>query len=187
MSDTTNEEEGSESGLPTLGGGRFQGKYRGTVVNNIDPEQRGRIMAIVPDVSGLVPTSWALPCLPWGGIQTGFFCVPPVGAGVWVEFEQGDPDYPIWTGCFFGSVAEVPATALLHPAPIPALIFQTTGQNALTVSDLPGPLGGIMLRSTTGASISVNEIGITIQNGLGASIILAGPSVAINGEALVVT
>ena len=84
------------------------GKYRGTVVNNVDPEQIGRIQAIVPGVEGLLPSSWAMPCLPWGGINTGVFTVPPMGAGVWIEFEHGDPNYPIWTGCFWGLAAERP-------------------------------------------------------------------------------
>jgi uncharacterized protein involved in type VI secretion and phage assembly len=80
---------------------RFFGKYRGTVVNNVDVMQMGRIQALVPDVSGVMLTSWCMPCIPVAGIQTGVFTVPPIGAGVWVEFEQGDPDYPIWTGCFW--------------------------------------------------------------------------------------
>ena len=82
---------------------RYYGKYRGTVFNNIDPEQRGRIMAIVPDVLGLIPSSWALPCAPIAGKQNGVYVVPKIGDGVWIEFEQGDPDYPIWVGVFGGS------------------------------------------------------------------------------------
>ena len=78
---------------------KYYGKYRGTVVNNVDPMLTGRIQAIVPDVSAVAPTSWAMPCFPVAGIQTGSLGVPPVGAGVWIEFERGDPDYPVWTGC----------------------------------------------------------------------------------------
>ena len=95
------------------------GKYRGTVMNNVDPEQIGRIQAIVPGVEGFIPSSWAMPCLPWGGINTGVFTVPPVGAGVWIEFEQGDPDYPIWTGCFWGLVAERPVLSQMVPPGVP--------------------------------------------------------------------
>ena len=173
--------------MTSLGSGRYFGKYRGTVVENADPMMIGRLLAIVPDVSNTIPTSWAMPCLPWGGMQTGLFCVPPLGAGVWIEFEQGDPDYPIWTGCFYGSPAEVPAAALLAPPPIPAITIQTPLQNSLSVSDLPGPTGGIMIKSMTGATITVNETGIIIQNGQGASIVMAGPTVTINEGALVVT
>ena len=84
---------------------RFYGKYRGLVIANIDPEQIGRVMVQVPDVLGEIPSSWAMPCVPAAGIQAGCFIVPPIGSQVWIEFEQGDPDYPIWTGGFWGLVA----------------------------------------------------------------------------------
>ena len=61
---------------------KYFGKYRGTVVNNIDPMQMGRIQAMVPDVSNLIPTTWAMPCLPVAGIQMGVYAVPPIGSGV---------------------------------------------------------------------------------------------------------
>lgn len=170
---------------------KYYGKYRGTVFNNFDPEQRGRIQAIVPDVFGLIPSSWAMPCVPIAGKQEGVFMIPQVGAGVWIEFEQGDPDYPIWVGGFWGVAAEVPALALAPP-PIPPgqnIVIQTTLQNSIIVSDAsPTPLtGGIILKSATGAMIVVNDSGIYIQNGKGASLFMAGPSVIINNGALVVT
>ncbi len=166
---------------------KFYGKYRGTVIQNLDPEQRGRIQALVPDVAGLIPTSWALPCVPIAGKQSGAYFVPQIGAGVWIEFEQGDPDYPIWTGGFWGVAAEVPALALPGNPASPSLVLQSGLQNAIVISDLPGPTGGILLKSVTGAMIVVNDIGITISNGKGATIVLAGPTVTINNGALVVT
>jgi uncharacterized protein involved in type VI secretion and phage assembly len=165
---------------------QFLGKYRGTVVNNVDPMQMGRIQAIVPDVTGTLPGSWALPCVPMAGPQAGQFVLPPIGAAVWIEFEQGNPDYPIWTGGFWGSAAEVPALALAAPPAVQPIVLQTVGQNTLMLSDVPGPTGGILLKSTTGALIAINEIGITISNGQGATIVLAGPSVTINQGALAV-
>ncbi|MCW5882747.1 MAG: baseplate assembly protein [Anaerolineae bacterium] len=169
-------------------GQKFYGKYRGTVINNIDPMQIGRILVMVPEVSSLLPSSWAMPCLPIAGKQEGIFAVPQLGAGVWVEFEHGDPDYPIWVGGFWGTAAEVPALALL-PAPPPGqnILVQTTGQNTLLLSDMPGPTGGIMLKTLTNAMIVINDVGIIISNGKGASIVLAGPTVTINNGALVVT
>ncbi|HEX8397444.1 MAG TPA: phage baseplate assembly protein V [Pyrinomonadaceae bacterium] len=163
---------------------RYYGKYRATVFNNIDPEQRGRIQAIVPDVSGLVPTSWAMPCVPIAGKQSGVYVLPQIGSGVWMEFEQGDPDYPIWTGCFWGIAAEVPALALAGNPASPSIVLQTGLQNSIIISDLPGPTGGIMLKSPTGASIIVNDTGIYIQNGKGASLTMIGPAVNINNGAI---
>jgi hypothetical protein len=182
--------------------GKLYGKYRGMVLNNIDPMQIGRLLVQVPDVGGLLPSSWAMPCVPVAGIQNGTFAVPIIGSGVWVEFEHGDIDYPIWVGCFWGSAAEVPPAALLPP-PIPpgqTIVFQTALQHAVIISDappipmqapVPAPAppgtGGVVLRSPTGAMIVVNETGIYINNGKGASIDLMGPSVMINKVALMVT
>jgi Uncharacterized protein conserved in bacteria len=169
------------------GAQKYFGKYRGMVINNVDPLQIGRLMLQVPDVLGPIPSSWAMPCLPFTGKQMGMWCLPQVGTGVWVEFEQGNPDYPIWSGCWYGLVAEVPALALAAPPAVPNVVIQTAAQNTLMLSDLPGPTGGILLKTTTGAFISVNDIGITISNGKGAIITMTGPTVDINMTALTVT
>ena len=95
-------------------------------------------MAICPDVGGLTPSTWAMPCVPMAGKQMGMFVVPQIGAGVWIQFEGGDPDYPVWVGGYWGSAAEVPALALVGPPPDPNIVMQTTLQNALIISDLPG-------------------------------------------------
>lgn len=165
---------------------KYYGKYRGTVLQNVDPMQMGRIQVIVPDVSALLPSSWAMPCVPIAGKQMGSYFVPQIGSGVWVEFEQGDPDYPIWTGCFWGSAAELPVLALAGNPVSPSIVLGTGLMNTVAVSDLPGPTGGIMLKSTTGAFILVNDTGIYIQNGKGASVTMVGPTVTINEGALVI-
>jgi hypothetical protein len=165
---------------------KYFGKYRGMVLNNVDPMQMGRLMVQVPDISGLIPSTWAMPCFPVTGKQMGTWWLPQIGAGVWVEFEQGDPDYPIWSGCWFGSAAEVPALALAAPPAIPNFVIQTQGQNTIMISDLPGPTGGILLKTATGAFISISTVGITISNGQGAMITMTGPAVNINAGALTI-
>jgi uncharacterized protein involved in type VI secretion and phage assembly len=168
----------------------FLGKYRGTVLNNVDPETRGRLMLSIPDVLGVVPSTWAEPCTPLAGPTgppMGVYMVPPIGAGVWVEFEHGDPNYPIWVGCRWGGPSDIPPLAHVGLPVSPNIVMQTVGQNSFVISDLPGPTGGIILKSATGASIIVNDTGIYIQNGKGASIIMAGPTVTINNGALVIT
>ncbi len=164
---------------------KFYGKYRGLVVNNIDPMQMGRLQVMVPDYS-IIPISWAMPCFPVTGKQMGLWVLPVIGSGVWVEFEQGDPDYPIWTGCFPGSAADVPALALAGNPVSPSIVLQTSLQNTLMISDVPGPTGGILLKTTTGAMISINDVGITISNGKGAVIAMNGPAVNINAGALTI-
>src|SRR6201998_1876279 len=169
---------------------RHYGKSRGLVIDNVDPEQIGGVLVQVPDVLGEIPSSWALPCVPAAGIQAGCFIVPPIGSQVCIEFEQGDPDYPIWTGGFWGLVADVPIFATAPPAIPPGqnIVLQTTGENMVMVSDAPpSPVtGGIVLKSVSGAMIVVNETGIYISNGQGAMITLVGPAVAINIDALTV-
>lgn len=168
---------------------RYYGKYRGTVFNNLDPENRGRIQPIVPDVQGIIPMTWAMPCLPVAGKGSGAFFVPEIGSGVWIEFEQGDPDYPIWTGCFWGVTAELPEMGIASPPPTPNMVFQTTGRNSITVFGTPG--GGIIISSgpvtsPTSPRIVVSQAGILISNGQ-ASITLAGKTVIVNEGALVIT
>jgi uncharacterized protein involved in type VI secretion and phage assembly len=167
--------------------GHYYGKYRGMVKNNIDPLQTGRLLLEVPDVLGNGVSSWAMPCVPFSGRQMGMWALPQLGAGVWVEFEKGDPDYPIWSGCWWGSASEPPALALAAPPAIPNMVIQTGGQTTLMLSDVPGPTGGILLKTKTGALISINDTGITISNGKGATIVMTGPTVTINGGALAIT
>jgi hypothetical protein len=145
---------------------------------------------MVPAVSNVMLSNWAMPCVPMAGKEQGVFMVPQVGAGVWIEYEGGDPDKPIWVGGYWGSVAEVPKLALAPP-PIPPgqnIVIQSTLQNMVIISDAaPTPVtGGIMLKSSTGAMIVVNDTGIYISNGKGASITLIGPTVTINNGALAV-
>jgi hypothetical protein len=134
---------------------KYYGKYRGKVVNNIDPLSIGRVQVTVPEVTR-TGKKWAMPCVP--AVQMGIYAVAPVGANVWVEFERGDPDHPIWTGGFWDKAADGPA-----------------------------PNGDVVLKSASGATIVINDTGITIQNGKGASIVLAGPTVTINNGALAIT
>jgi uncharacterized protein involved in type VI secretion and phage assembly len=160
---------------------QFFGKYRGVVSDNLDPLMIGRVRARVPDVLGEAESGWAMPCAPFGGKSTGFFAVPAVDAGVWIEFEHGDPDYPVWSGCWFGSAAEMPPI-LLAP-PYKKTLIKTEGGNSILLDDTPG-VGGITLETSSGQKIVMSATGIEITNGQGASIKLAGPQVSINGGAL---
>jgi hypothetical protein len=119
---------------------RIYGKYRGTVFNVMDPLNQGRLMAMVPEVLGSMPTGWASPCAPYAGIQAGFFSVPLVGAGVWIEFEAGDVSRPIWSGCYW-AVGEQP-TEPMSPPPT----MQTTK----------------IWRSDTGHTVSMDDFKQTI-------------------------
>lgn len=155
----------------------FYGKYRGKVEQNIDPMQQGRIQVSCPAVLGDGSLSWAMPCAPFAGNGVGFFAIPPTGANVWVEFEGGDPDYPIWSGGFWGP-GEAPASPALAEMKV-----LKTGTGTITINDLPGA-GGITIETTTGMKISLTALGLEITNGQGAAIKLTGPQVSVNDGAL---
>ena len=156
------------------------GKYRGKVESNLDPQNQGRIQVSAPAVLGDGRLSWAMPCVPYAGPGVGSFAVPPVGANVWVEFEGGDLDHPIWSGCFWG-LKEAP----LVPAVAQVKVLQTES-TSITLDDTPGS-GGISIETTAGMKIKINDSGIEISNGRGASIKLQGPTVSLNGDALEIT
>jgi len=163
----------------------FYGKYRGICTDNRDPLQIGRIRARVPEITGDDDSGWAMPCVPFAGTGMGFFALPADGAGVWMEFEQGDPDFPIWTGCWWGSATELP-TQVLTPPQSNKILLRTDGGSSILVDETPG-VGGITLTTSTGQKIVISATGIEIDNGSGASIKLQGPQVSINGGALEVT
>jgi hypothetical protein len=175
-----------------MGKKQYFGKYRGTVFNNIDPELKGRILAMVPDVLKAVPTTWALPCVPVTGIaalQSGVYVLPPKGANVWIEFEHGDVNYPIWSGCFWGSQAEIPLAAMAGTPATSPIVIQTVGQNTLWIGG--DPATGITLScgpamSPTSPQIKISQAGILIFDGKGGGIAIAGGVVAINNGALMI-
>jgi hypothetical protein len=172
--------------------GRFFGKYRATVLNNVDPLMRGRLTLSVPDVLGTVPSTWAEACTPLAGPTgpaMGAHFIPAIGAAVWAEFEHGEPGYPIWSGCRWGASSDIPSAAKAGLPADPNIVLQSLLQHAIVISDLPpSPAsGGIILQSASKAMIVVNDSGIYITNGKGASITLVGPSVTINNGALAVT
>lgn len=160
---------------------RYYGKYRGIVRDIQDPLQTFRIRATVPDIYGDEESGWAMPCLPFGSDGMGFFALPKVGSGVWIEFEHGDPDYPIWSGCFVGSLAEVPSD-LLAP-PYKKVLVMTEGGNKIILDDTPG-IGGITLETSAGQKIVMSSTGIEIDNGMGSTITMQGPQISLNNGAL---
>ncbi len=162
----------------------YYGKYRGTVANNVDPLGQGRIQVQAPSVLGAGRMSWAMPCVPFAGNQVGFHCIPPIGANVWVEFESGNPDYPIWSGCFWGA-GECPAL----PTDGPFVKTLKTNLAEITIDERPG-IGGVVIETTglssAPAKIEMNMQGLTLTHG-GATITMNTLNVNVNNGALEVT
>ena len=138
---------------------RYYGLYRGTVSSNTDPMMLGRLQVGVSGISDAISQSWANPCVVFAASDKGLFALPPVGANVWVMFENGELDSPVWMGGFWDQSARPPAS----PAQETMKVFKTDG---LTVK------------------LSLGPAGITIDGGKGAKIELQGIKVSINGGAL---
>lgn len=125
---------------------RCFGKYRGKVVDNNDPTRMGRLKVTVDgiiDSGGL----WAWPCVPYAGPSVGFYCLPPTGALVWVEFEAGDPSFPIWTGCMWAT-GELPTEALTSDTRL-----LRTEQAQITINDL---VGEVTVKNQLNASVTLS-------------------------------
>jgi uncharacterized protein involved in type VI secretion and phage assembly len=157
---------------------RYYGKYRGFVVDNEDPEQLGRLKLTVPSVLGdEVVTGWAMPCVPYGGAEgQGTLFVPDVDAGVWVEFEEGDLEFPIWVGTFWskpGGTSElpVPHDAEGEPgdvqSPPTRKIIRTAKGHTLQFEDADDEEMVILVEATHGHRIVMNADGITITDATG--------------------
>ena len=133
---------------------RYFGKYRGLVAGSTpDPTQRGRIEVRVPAVLGDTVV-WAMPCVPYAGKDVGMHMLPPAGAGVWVEFEAGDPSYPIWSGCYWAQGDLSPADAL------PSIKFIRTDRVSLRIDDA---LGELVIETGT-SKITLNALQIKIES-----------------------
>ncbi len=160
---------------------QFFGKYRGKVELNIDPMLQGRVQVSCPAVLGDGSLAWAMPCAPYAGAGVGFFAIPPIGANVWVEFEAGDTDYPIWSGCFWG-IGEAPDLLAIPQRKI----FKTDGISLL-FDDTPG-VGGFTVEVGPPVVVAVlkmvfDSTGIELSNA-NATVKLTPVSVSINNGAL---
>jgi uncharacterized protein involved in type VI secretion and phage assembly len=148
---------------------RYYGKYRGFVVDNVDPEKRARVRVRVPSVLGDQDTGWALPCSPFGGLADhGMFMIPEVDAQVWVEFEEGNLDHPIWVGVFWQQPSDSSQEdALAEPT---SRIIRTPSGHVLQFEDAPSkeqfrlahPSGAQMIIDPDGSISSVDASSNTL-------------------------
>jgi hypothetical protein len=164
---------------------RFYGKYRAFVVDNADPENRGRLRLRVPSVMGNdVVTGWALPCAPYGGTAgTGFFYIPENDAGVWAEFESGLLEYPVWVGTFWakpGGSTEVPPPGDSQSPPTSKII--KTLKHTIELADEDGSEAIKITDDTHGNKITMDDNGVEVEDKNGNKITMASGSVTIKSD-----
>ena len=165
---------------------RFWGKYRGRVVDNEDPSGLGRLRVTVPSVLGPdVVTGWATACSPYGGAaDQGLFLIPERDSGVWVEFEEGDLEFPIWVGTFWsrpddGSEIPLPnaaedGTVADEPQKVPTRkTFKTLKGHTLQFEDADDAEGILLFEAVNGHLVSFDKNGVTVLDGPGNTIVLS--------------
>ncbi|MEK6374873.1 MAG: phage baseplate assembly protein V [Acidobacteriota bacterium] len=157
----------------------YYGKYRGVVTDNADPNNLGRLRAKVPDVLGDRESGWAMPSVPYAGKQVGLFLLPESNTSIWIEFEHGDPDYPIWSGCFWAS-GEVPVS----PASADKKVLKTAA-STITLDDTKGS-SSVTIETTNNLKIKMDQQGIEISNG-SQKIVVSTTSVSVDDGALEVS
>ncbi|MCP5048741.1 MAG: hypothetical protein GY940_16340, partial [bacterium] len=156
---------------------RFYGKYRGFVVKNNDPEKLGRLKVTVPSVLGKeVVTGWAWPCTPYGGSAgAGLLAIPEKDAGVWIEFEEGDPEFPIWVGTFWSKPkgkSELPKTNKADGSeedsvqkPPSCKVFKTVAGHSIQMEDKKGDEMLTIVEGKNKHVIVLDKDGIKITDG----------------------
>jgi len=156
---------------------RYLGRYRGEVLDVEDPKSIGRVKVKVPEVLGDVDSGWALPAFAATGDGSGIYAVPPVGAGVWVEFEAGDLARPVWVGGWHKD------GGLPTDATPKKFVLQTPGGHVVTLDD-DGTK--IEIKESGGNTITMNSDGIELKVG-GKKVEITSSAVQINGGSLEVT
>ncbi len=169
---------------------RHFGKHRGTVTDNQDSTKRGRLKVKVPAVLGDLEV-WAMPAVPYAGDQAGLYCLPETGTGVWVEFEAGDPSFPIYSG-FFWADNELPGddAASTKTWRTGALTFTIDDQaKKLTITAQDGAtleIGNELVSTRDQAKHTVAQAGVTSEAS-SKKTELTSASFSVNSGALEVT
>lgn len=151
--------------------GLYYGTYRAQVKSTADPENRGRIMLLCPQVHGpSYPPVWAEPKSAMAGSQFGFWHVPDVGEWVYVQFDHGRSDFPIWEGGWWGLNDQ---TADM----VTSKVVLATKEGLKLVFDRAN--GTILVSHPAGSSIQLDDTGIIVA---GESVSLVASTVIVSGD-----
>lgn len=158
--------------------GLYYGSYRAEVVSNEDPDSPGqpdpfgRLKVVIPAVDGdsRLTERIAWPRLPMAGPQYGFKSIPPNGGFVWVEFERGRVDLPIWTGGWFAEndiptdLQPTEAHGWFTPEGHQILMDGQSGQEFIRIKHKDGATlieldsqGNIFITNNTGKKVHIGD------------------------------
>jgi hypothetical protein len=145
------------------------GKYRGKVIDTSDPMIAGRLLCTVAAMPGM-ELNWAMPAVPYASVGgQGFFALPLIGSDVWIEFEQGDPNRPIWSGGYW-ELGEEPLMPEIDPEAPELVNVLRSSFNTLLFNDAPGEDGGVTISAIdpvapVPVTLTMNELGFTVTCG----------------------
>lgn len=131
--------------------------YRAFVHSIQDPENLGRLQLIIPDLTGDVPyEEWALPIGNFAGKGYGLQMLPMPGDIVWVSFEQGNPEFPLWQHGYFG-LEEKPKEELLQERD--AYFIKTPSGHFIVLNDTKNT---ILVQHKDGPSVEITEKAVSL-------------------------
>ncbi|HUN79654.1 MAG TPA: phage baseplate assembly protein V [Solirubrobacteraceae bacterium] len=174
----------------------YFGKYRGKVLSTEDPTVSGKLLCAVAALPGM-DLNWATPCVPYAGEGQGLFALPEEGANVWVEFEGGDPEKPIWSGGCWEPGLE-PVMPELSPEAPELVNILSSKFCTLALNDTPA-VGGLSLTAegpvaelpvklrldSLGFSVTVGELQLTMNPETGITLKAGEATVVLSVEGLV--
>lgn len=158
------------------------GLHRGIVVKRDDPLKLGRCKIKVLQLFRDIPENdlpWAWPCFFGAGNPgSGAFDIPPIGSTVWVQFEMGDPDHPVWMGGWWGAPNGNPETPTeVQKSPPDNKIWKTPSGHKIEMDD-SSESQGIRITDNRG-----NYIKLDTQNGVLEVFMNGDCSVNVTGDA----
>lgn len=140
-------------GLETFG--RYYSSYRGFVVENKDPLNLQRVQVMVPQITGNgVYSYWAHPKGVFSGKGYGMQIIPQKGELVWVEFESGHPEVPMYSLGYFGNNEIPPDDADLLD--VNCYWFKSPYGHTIKINDTKK----YITITTNGAEITINSAGL---------------------------
>ncbi|HMO47499.1 MAG TPA: phage baseplate assembly protein V [Rubrivivax sp.] len=155
--------------------GRYYGKYGGVVIDNDDPQRLARLKVRVPGLMQDAEIGWARPALPFAGPGHGHVMLPELDAMVWVEFEAGNLDQPIWSGCFYAENQSAPTPG----APGGRVIVTPQGHSVVLDDDGDK----LVVMHSGGAKLEMTATGLTLS--IGASkMVMSNTAISFNDGVL---
>lgn len=136
--------------------GRYYSVYTGVVVDNKDPEKRGRILVKVPSImQNNTLAQWAIPTgADLSGKGTGAFFPPYVGQTVDVLFDHGDVDYPRYMGGFWAK-KELPEDFAIRYPNIRGWVFK--GGQKMFFDETPGAQQIVLFNGDKGGFFVIDD------------------------------